>query len=41
MAQEEFGRFGELAAFEVAAFVLDLAELIDGFLELAGEARAV
>ena len=41
MAQEEFGGFGELAAFQAAALVLDLAELIERFLELAGEARAV
>ena len=41
MAQEEFGRFGELAALEVTAIFLDFAELIEGFLELTGEARAV
>jgi hypothetical protein len=41
MAQEEFGRFGEVAAFEAAAILLDFAELIEGFLELAGEAQAV
>src|ERR1700733_2445864 len=41
MAQEEFGCFGELTALEVTAFVLNCADLIDGFLELAGEARAV
>jgi hypothetical protein len=41
MAYEKFGRFGELAALQVAALVLDRAELFEGFLELAGEARAV
>jgi hypothetical protein len=41
MAQEEFGRFGELSALEMTALSLDSAELIEGFLELAGEARAV
>jgi hypothetical protein len=41
MAQKEFGCFGELAALQVAALVLDGAELIERFLELAGEARAV
>ncbi len=41
MAQEEFGRFGEQAAFQAAAFFLDVAELIERFLKLAGEARAV
>ena len=41
MAYEEFGRFSELAALQAAAFVLDIAELIESFLELAGEARAV
>jgi hypothetical protein len=41
MAQEEFGGFGELAALQAAALFLDFAELIEGFLELAGEARAV
>ena len=41
MAQEEFGCFGELAALEVATLVLDSAELIESFLELAREARAV
>jgi hypothetical protein len=41
MAQEDFDRFGELAALQSAALVLDVAKLIDRFLELAGEARAV
>ena len=41
MAQEDFGRFSELAALQAAALVLDVAELIESFLELAGEARAV
>ncbi len=41
MAQEEFGGFGELAAFLVAAFFLDFTELIDCLLKLTGEARAV
>jgi hypothetical protein len=40
MAQEDFGGFGELAALQ-AALVLEVAELIESFLELAGEARAV
>jgi hypothetical protein len=35
MAQEEFGGFGELAAFQAAALFLDVAELLDGFLKLA------
>ncbi len=41
MAQVEFGGFGKLATFRVAAFFLNIAELIDCFLELAREARAV
>ena len=41
MAQEEFGGFGELAAFQAATLFLDVAELVEGFLELAGEARSV
>jgi hypothetical protein len=41
MAQEELGGFGELAAFQAATIFLNFAELIEGFLELAGEARAV
>ena len=41
MAYEEFGGFGELAALQAAALFLDVAELLEGFLELAGEARAV
>ena len=38
MAQEDLGRFGELAALEAKALFLDFAELIEGFLELTGEA---
>ena len=41
MANEDFRGFGELAALQTAALVLDVAELIESFLELAGEARAV
>jgi hypothetical protein len=41
MAYQEFGCFGELAALQAAAVVLDVAELLESFLELAGEARAV
>ena len=41
MAQEEFGGFGEVAAFQAAALFLNFAEVVEGFLELAGEARAV
>ena len=41
MANKELGGFSELAALEVASFVLDIAQLLDGVLELAGEARAV
>jgi hypothetical protein len=41
MAYEEFGRFGKLAALQTAALFLDIAELLERFLELAGEARAV
>ena len=41
MAYEEFGRLGKLAALQAAALFLDLAELLDNFLELTGEARAV
>jgi hypothetical protein len=38
---EELGRFVEMAALQAATFVLDIAELIECFLELAREARAV
>ena len=41
MAYEEFGRVTELAALQVAALILESAELTGSFLELAGEARAV
>ena len=41
MAYEKFGRFVELAALQMAALFLDRAELLESFLELAGEARAV
>jgi hypothetical protein len=41
VANEEVGSFVELTALDAATFVLHIAELIDGFLELAGEARAV
>ena len=41
MAQEELSGFGELAAFQAAAIFLNVAELLEGFLELAGESRAV
>ena len=41
MAYEELGRFVEMAALLAVALFLDVAELIEGFLELAGEARAV
>ena len=41
MAYEELGNFVEMAALQAAALVLDVAELLDSFLELAGEARAV
>ena len=41
LAQEEFGGFGDLAAFQAAAILLDFAEVVEGFLELAGKARAV
>ena len=39
MAYEDLGHFIEVA-FQ-AAFFLDIAELLEGFLELAGEASAV
>jgi hypothetical protein len=35
VVQEEFGRFGELAAFQAVAILLNFAELIERFLELA------
>jgi hypothetical protein len=41
MAYEELGRFVEMAALQAATFFLDIAELLEGLLELAGEARAV
>ena len=41
VAYEELSRFVEKAALQAATLVLDVAELVDGFLELAGEARAV
>ena len=41
MADEDFGHVVEMAALLPAAFLLDVLELLDGFLELAGEARAV
>ena len=41
MANEDFGRVDKLAALQAAALFLDVAELFEGFLELAGEARAV
>ena len=40
MAYEELGSFVEMAALQAALF-LDVAELLERFLELAGEARAV
>jgi hypothetical protein len=41
MAYEELGCFVEMAALQAAALFLDVAELIECFLELAGEARAM
>ena len=41
LAEEDFGGFGELVAFQAAANLLDFAKLIEGVVELAGEARAV
>jgi hypothetical protein len=41
MANQDFGYFVEMAALQAAAFFLDVAELIESFLELAGETRAV
>ena len=41
MAYEDFGHFVEMAALQAATFFLNIAELIESFLELPGEARAV
>ena len=41
MTYEDFGHFVGMAALQTAALFLDVAELLEGFLELAGEARAV
>jgi hypothetical protein len=41
MADENFGHFVEMAALQAATFFLDVAEVLGGLLELAGEARAV
>ena len=41
MAHEDFGRVVELTALQAAALFLDIAKLLEGFLELAGEAGAV
>jgi hypothetical protein len=41
VAYEEVGSFVELTALEAAAFVLDIEQMLEGFLELAGEARTV
>ena len=41
MEFEQVGGIAEVAAFLVAPFVLDGAELVEGLLELAGEAGAV
>ncbi len=41
MAYEELGRFVEMAALQAATVFLDFAELLERFLELAGEARTV
>ena len=41
MANEDFGRVDKLAALQAAALLLDVAELFEGSVELAGEARAV
>src|SRR5271169_4374620 len=41
MANEDFGHFVEMAALLAATFLLDVAELLGCFLELAGEARAM
>jgi hypothetical protein len=38
MAYEEFGRFVEMAALQASTLVLDVAEVLKGFLELAGDA---
>ncbi len=41
MANEDFGHFVEMAALQAAAFFLDVAELLERFLKLAGEAPAM
>jgi hypothetical protein len=41
MTEEDFGRFGKLAPLDAKALCVDLAELIESSLELAGETRAV
>ena len=41
MADEDFSHFVEMAALLAAALLLDVLEVLDGLLELAGEARAV
>ena len=41
MADEDFGHFVEMAALLPVALKLHLAELLGGFLELAGEARTM
>jgi len=38
MAYEELGRFVEMAALQAATLVLDVAEVLEGFWELAGDA---
>ena len=41
MAYVDLGHFIEMAALQTATLVLNVAELLDRLLELAGEARAV
>src|SRR5580704_6664169 len=41
MAYEDFGHFVEMAALQAMTFFLNVAELIESFLGLAREARAV
>ena len=41
MVDENFGGIAELLAFAFAALLLDFAELLEGLLELTGEALAV
>jgi len=41
MVDEELGRVAELAAFKLPAFFLDVTELLESLLELAGEALAM